>query len=334
MKAIALISGGLDSILAARLIKEEGINIVPLNFKIPFCHRNIKMSSKENKINSLVEDSLQEELKTADIGNDFLELLKSPQHGFGANMNPCIDCKILMLSKAKAIMEQSGVKFIVTGEVLGQRPMSQHKQALDAIAKNSGLEGLVLRPLSAKLLSETIPEREGWVKREKLLSFSGRGRRPQIELAGTFGIKEYPQPAGGCLLTDPQFSKKTRDLLKHGGLNLDNVELLKIGRHFRLSPDTKLVVGRDERENGELVNLAQENDYLFMPPEELAGPTSLGRGEFNEELIRLSCGITCRYCDLNGSNSADIFYKRVSEKGNKVFKAPPINSAEIDNLKV
>jgi tRNA U34 2-thiouridine synthase MnmA/TrmU len=336
MKAIALISGGLDSILAARLIKDEGVEIFPLHFKIPFYHRDKEGPSKGNGVTiaSLVENNLGQKLKIVDIGCDFLELVKNPQHGFGANINPCIDCKILMLSKAKELMEQCQAKFIVTGEVLGQRPMSQHRQALDTIAKNSGLEGLVLRPLSGKLLFKTLPEREGWIKRERLLSFSGRGRKSQIELAKVFRVREYAQPAGGCLLTDPEFAKKTRDLLEHNELNLNNIELLKIGRHFRLSPETKLVVGRDENENGQLANLAQENDYLFMPGEELAGPTSLGRGRFNEELIGLSCSITSRYCDLNGSNTADIFYKSVSEKENKVFKASPINSAYLNDLKV
>lgn len=174
-----------------------------------------------------------------------------------------------------------------------------------------GLDGLLLRPLSAKLLPESVPEKEGWVKKEKLCGFKGRGRRSQIELAESLGMKEYAQPAGGCLLTDPAFSKRLKDTITCGELTLDSVELLKIGRHFRLSPNAKLVVGRDEKEDRELENLAKADDYLFFPNEQLAGPTSLGRGEFNEELIKLSCAITFRYCDLNGKREAAIVYKKV-----------------------
>jgi tRNA U34 2-thiouridine synthase MnmA/TrmU len=183
-----------------------------------------------------------------------------------------------MLSQTKELMPQLGAAFVVTGEVLGQRPMSQHKQALYAIAKRASLEGLVVRPLSAKLLLETIPEKEGWISRERLLSLSGRTRKPQIELSRALGIKEYAQPAGGCLLTDPGFAKRLKELIGQDELGRDNIQLLKIGRHFRLAPNVKLVVGRDERENERLVNLAQDDDYLFFPADELAGPTSMGVG--------------------------------------------------------
>jgi len=323
MKAFALISGGLDSALAAKLVKEQSIEVIGLRFKIPFGPNGSKSFS-----------DLGIEIKEADISDDFLEMMKNPRYGYGSHMNPCIDCKILMFRKSKEFMEQYNAKFIITGEVLGQRPMSQHKQALDAIAKRAGLEGLVLRPLSAKLLLETIPEKEGWIKREGLLSFSGRGRKQQIELARIFGIKEYAQPAGGCLLTDPEFSKRLKDLMVHEGLSQDNIELLKIGRHFRVSEKAKLIVGRNEKENERLVNLAEERDYLFMPTDELAGPTSLGRGNFNEELIKLSCTITCRYCDLNGNTNIDIVYRRISEKENKVLKISPIEETKLLSLRV
>jgi len=334
MKAIVLVSGGLDSILAARLIKEQGIQIVPLNFKIPFSHRDKKLTPEEQDKPDKVTHNLGAELKIIDIGNDFLKLFEDPEHGFGANMNPCIDCKILMLRKAKELMPQLGAAFIVTGEVLGQRPMSQHKQALEMIAKESGLEGLVLRPLSAKFLPETIPEKEGWIERNKLLNFSGRSRKPQLALAEKLGIKTYLQPAGGCLLTDPKFANRLKDLLSHQGLNPENVELLKLGRHFRISHKTKLVVGRDEKENEALESLAQENDYLFTPNEELAGPTSLGRGVFSEELLRLCCSITYRYCDLNGKGEAEIIYKRIPDKQGRVFKISAIEEAKLQSLRI
>jgi len=328
MIAIALISGGLDSILAARLISGLGIEIIPVNFKIPFCHR-AKDNNSASKEAGLIKENLKQELVSIDISEDFLKLLENPRYGFGSNMNPCIDCKILMFSKAKELMQQFGAQFIVTGEVLGQRPMSQHRQALDLIAKKSGLEGLVLRPLSAKNLDETIPEKEGWVEREKLLNFGGRGRTPQIELAGKLGIKDFAWPAGGCLLTDPEFSRRLKDLIEHKELSINNVKLLKLGRHFRLAPDVKLVVGRDEKENSELEKLAQEGDFLFYPNEQLAGPTSLGRGKFNDELFSLASQITCHYCDLNKAQNADIIYRQVPATDTHSLNVTPINKTKL-----
>ena len=324
MKAIALISGGLDSILAVRLIQKQGVTVVPLKFKIPFLHSN-----KEKTC-----DNPEAGLRTVDLSDDFLKMLKNPEHGYGANINPCIDCKILMLRKAKELMPQFGARFIVTGEVLGQRPMSQNKQALDTIAKRSELEGLVVRPLSAKLLPETVPEKEGWIKRQNLLDFNGRSRRPQMELAKAFGIKDYAQPAGGCLLTDPEFTKRLKDLITHQDLNMQNVGLLKIGRHFRLTSKAKLVVGRNEGENERLVKFTQDEDYLFLPNEELAGPTALGRGIFNEELIRLSCSITCSYCDLNGANNARIVYKKIPGEEEKMLNVSAIKEKELQDFRI
>jgi tRNA-uridine 2-sulfurtransferase len=302
MKALVLISGGLDSILAARVVKEEGIEIVPINFRIPFCHRQPKAFDR-------LSEYLGTDIKSVDIEDDFMRLIEDPSHGFGSNMNPCIDCKILMLYKAGKLLEKEGAKFVVTGEVLGQRPMSQHRKSLETIEEKSGLKGLLLRPLSARLLDQTIPEKEGWIRREKLLNFSGRQRRPQIELAEKFKIRNYAQPSGGCLLTDPIFSLRLKELISHQELNRDNVELLKFGRHFRLSDKYKLVVGRNLKENEELERLAKEGDYLFMPDELTAGPTSLGRGDFNPELLKLSCEITARYCDTKDKN-IQISYKK------------------------
>jgi len=325
MKAIALISGGLDSILAARIIKEQGIGVLPLNFKIPFCQRK-KQASQDNDINSLVKRSLGQELKVVDISSEFLELVLKPRHGFGSNMNPCIDCKIFMLKKAKELLRFFDAQFVVTGEVLGQRPMSQHRRALDTIEKESGLDGLLLRPLCAGVLAETRPEKEGWVKRDRLFKFSGRSRRPQMDLAREFSIDNYPNASGGCLLTDPRFSNKLRDLISHQALNLEDVGLLKIGRHFRLSEKAKLIVGRDEEEDRELELSARGNDYIFMPNPELAGPTCLGRGEFDNDLIQLSLQITCHYCDLNTTKSARLIYYRagISPREESSWEVSPL----------
>jgi tRNA U34 2-thiouridine synthase MnmA/TrmU len=323
MKAIALISGGLDSLLAAKLIAKQGIEVVGLRFKIPFYLNSRKTLS-----------NLGIEIKEVDIGDEFLKLVVKPRYGYGANINPCIDCKILMLTKAKEFMEQFSASFVITGEVLGQRPMSQHRQALELIEKNSGLEGLLLRPLSGRLLPETIPEKEGWVNRNNLLDFNGRSRKSQMVLAKTFGIKEYAQPAGGCLLTDLEFAKRLKDLITHQELDMNSVELLKVGRHFRISRTTKLIVGRNELENERIVNLAQGDDYLFMPAENTAGPTALGRGIFNEDLIKLSCGITCRYCDLDGKISLDIVYSKMPKKEDKILKVSAIDDSRLVSLRI
>jgi len=314
MKALALISGGLDSALAAGLIQSQGVDVVGLYFQIPFSNCEREMLS-----------SLGIQIKYIDIKEKFLRVLENPRYGFGSNMNPCIDCKIMMLKEAGGLMNELSADFVITGEVLGQRPMSQNRQALELISKRAGLDGLLLRPLSALLLSETLPEKQGWVNRDKLLNFSGRGRKPQMELAKKLNITDYPNPAGGCLLTDPGFARRLKELMAHQELNMDNVELLKMGRHFRLAYNTKLVVGRNEKENEQLVSLAKENDYLFFPNEELAGPTSLGRGVFDGELIKVACQITCRYCDLNnGTTGADILCRKIPLGECTTFKAVPI----------
>jgi len=322
MKAIALISGGLDSLLAAKLIAKQDIEVVGLRFKTPFYRK-----SRNNLSNLGIE------IKEVDIGDEFLKLVAKPRYGYGANINPCIDCKILMLTKAKELMEQFSAKFVITGEVLGQRPMSQHRQALELIEEKSGLEGLLLRPLSGRLLPRTIPEKEGWVNRNNLLDFNGRGRKSQMVLAKALGIKEYAQPAGGCLLTDQEFAKKLKDLINYKELNMNSVELLKIGRHFRISRSTKLIVGRNELENERIVNLAQEDNYLFMPTD-IAGPTALGRGIFNEDLIKLSCRITCRYCDLNGKITSNIFYSRIPKKEDKVLNVSAIDDSQLISFRI
>lgn len=309
MKAITLISGGLDSLLAAKVIKEQGVEIIPLHFKIPFCHYDKGAEEGLNRLSRLVKENLNQDLKEVDISADFLRLLESPRHGFGSNLNPCIDCKILMLAKARELMHALQASFVVTGEVLGQRPMSQHRDALGVIERQSGLEGLLVRPLSAKLMEETRAEKEKWVDRSKLLDFSGRTRRPQIKLAQALNLEGYPNAAGGCLLTDPEFSKRLKDLIVHRALTLEEIELLRFGRHFRLNSQAKLIVGRNEKEDKALERLAGEKSWLFYPPDEFAGPTSLGKGIFNNELIELSCRITLRYSDVDKFKEAGVIYR-------------------------
>ena len=298
MKALALISGGLDSVLAAKLIKDQGIEVIGINFDISFGRRRGNIIGTCANAAKELSEGIGIELKIVDIGNEFLKTLQNPKYGFGSNMNPCIDCKILMLRKSKELLKELGASFVVTGEVLAQRPMSQYRPALNLIEKDSGLEGLLLRPLCAKHLEETTPEKEGWVDRNKLMDFNGRSRKPQMELVKKLGIKNAPNASGGCLLTEPLFIKKLQDLIEYKELNLENIELLKIGRHFRLADSAKLIVGRDEKENIYLENVAKGNDYLFLPPDDIAGPSALGRGKFSQELLKTCADIICRYSDL------------------------------------
>jgi tRNA U34 2-thiouridine synthase MnmA/TrmU len=312
IKALALISGGLDSWLAAKLICDQGCEVVGLHFKIPFCRLDIKKSFPNIGI----------QIMEVDLGQEFLALIRQPDYGFGSNMNPCIDCKILMLSRAKELMPGLGAKFIITGEVLGQRPMSQNKQALKLIRHRSGLNDLLLRPLSAQFFPPSLAEKEGWVKRERLLNFNGRLRTPQMRLAKDFGFNNYATPAGGCLLTDPGFSRRLIELLAHNELNLENLELLKTGRHFRVGDNTRLVVGRDGSENNRLAQLARPGDYLFNPPKDLAGPTALARGLINRKLILLSSQVTSSYTDIGGLKNIEILYRQVPLLKDNVRKTP------------
>ncbi len=301
VKAISLISGGLDSALATKIILDQGIEVVAVNFVSSFCRCDHGTKGKDGGRDEarFVSENLNIPLRVVNVTRDFLEILKSPKHGYGSNMNPCIDCRILMLKKTKELMQELDAQFLITGEVLGQRPMSQHGHAMLMVEKEAGVEGILLRPLSAKLLEPTLPEKNGWVDREKLFDISGRSRKPQMALAETYNVKDYPCPAGGCLLTDPNFSRRIRDLIDHDLLNLEDVKLLNHGRHFRLTSVAKLVVGRDEHDNTMIESCVREGDYLFQPFAEAPGPSALGRGvDFDKEETRLlAARLVARYFD-------------------------------------
>lgn len=291
MKAISLFSGGLDSQLAVCLVKQQGIDVVGVNLISPFFGGDRKLA--------VAADELGIELKTMDISEEYMYVLKNPRYGYGKHMNPCIDCHGFMIRKAGEYMRECGGSFIITGEVLGQRPMSQNKSALAAVDKISGFRGLILRPLSAKLLPPTIPEQNGWVDREKLLDISGRSRTRQMQLAKDWGISEYPSPAGGCLLTQETFSKRLRHLfqLKPEAGPID-AEILKHGRHFLLDSRGILVIGRNATENDVLLKMAAPADHLLKVATH-PGPTSLlryfGRPEPGD--IEWAASITARYSD-------------------------------------
>ena len=335
MKAIALISGGLDSSLAARIIHDLGIELLAFNNRSPFCLCNHR--SSVGCINSALTaaNRLNLKLVSVNVTEEILKIVKKPKFGYGSNMNPCIDCRILLFKKAKECMQKEGASFIVTGEVLGQRPMSQRIFTIRLIEKEAGLDGLVVRPLCAKLLKPTIPEESGWIDRNKLLGINGRGRKQQISMAREFGINDYPCPSGGCLLTDPGFSRRLKDLMRYTpDFSPDDINLLKIGRHFRVSQNAKLAVGRNEIENQKMINLAIPGDYIFMPEEDVAGPTCLGRGEFSQETIDLSCGIASRYCDLERSVGARLIYMRFPEKQKKTIELPALTEERVNQFHI
>lgn len=299
-RAIALLSGGLDSTLAVRLILDQGIEVHALNTSTPFCNCN-----RAGRCESVrVAEEFNIPLRRVALTEEFFAVLRNPKHGYGSGMNPCLDCRMLLFTKGKAYMQEVGASFVFTGEVLGQRPMSQHLQAMRLIDAETGLEGRVLRPLSAKLLPPTFPEKEGIVQREELLAMRGRTRRPQMRLAAERGIDDYPCPAGGCRLTDPGFARRMRDLLMYKpDFDLNDVELLKLGRHFRLSSHAKVIVGRQESENNLLRVLANPGDVLFEA-RDAVGALALLRGEAQPGDMNKTAAIVARYSDAPVSEVA------------------------------
>jgi tRNA U34 2-thiouridine synthase MnmA/TrmU len=282
--AVGLLSGGLDSTLAAKVLIDQGIKIYAVNFTSPFCTCTPKNAGCAAIITAIRQLG-DVPLKRIALGGEYLDMVRSPRFGYGKGLNPCIDCRILKIRKAAEYMREIGASFLFTGEVLGQRPMSQHHRAIDIIDRESGIAGLILRPLSAHHFPITIPEQSGWVDRTKLLAISGRWRKPQIALAAEKGISEYRCPAGGCLLTDEKFAAKLRDYLAHtDSPSLGDLPLLKIGRHFRLENDDKIIVARNEREGNSLIGLARPEHHLFVP--DSAGPVVLLLGDSIRPAIR------------------------------------------------
>jgi len=332
IKAIALLSGGLDSTLSTKLILEQGVEVEAVNFLTVFC--NCTPRGKTCLVSKSAATKLGIKLKVFEVSKEYLGIVKNPKHGYGRNMNPCLDCRIFMFKRAGEYMREIGASFLVTGEVLGERPMSQRREAMRIIEKESGLEGLILRPLSARLLEPTIPEKEGLIDREKLLAIKGRSRRPQIELAERLDINDYPCPAGGCLLTDPGFAGRIRDLKDHRpDFTLSDVQLLKVGRHFRLGPNTRLVVGRNEAENSRLANLAKDGDLRFNPSE-IKGPMGIGRGVFGKNHILIVSRIIARYSDGNLDEELEIVYDRISENNIGHIVASPMKEEELSRLRI
>lgn len=278
-KGLALLSGGLDSILAIKILQKQDINVTAISFVSYFFNSDsTEKAAKELKV----------DIKIVDFSKKHLKMVKDPLYGRGRTMNPCIDCHLMMIQEAGKFLKKGEFDFVSTGEVLGQRPMSQNKQAMELIENKSGIEGYLLRPLSAKLLKETIPEKNGLVDRDKLLAISGRGRKEQMLLANKWEIKEYPSPAGGCILTDANFGKRLEYLFNNwSNYNGNDIQLLRLGRHFWMG-DNKIIVGRNKEENDKIYQLRQKGDIVIRP-EEFPGPTVLIRSKdkiLEESLIK------------------------------------------------
>lgn len=290
-RAVSLLSGGLDSMLAVKVLQSQGIEVVGLSFVTPFFGaKNAERSANDLGI----------ELKVENITDPHLTMVKKPKHGYGKWFNPCVDCHAMMVQRAGVIMERERFDLIATGEVLGERPMSQNLQALMTVSKDSGYADYLLRPLSAKLLPETLPEREGKVDRTKLMDIQGRSRKPQMELADKFGIKSYIQPAGGCLLTDPEFTKRLKELFSNRPDAAEwDVRLLKLGRHFRFEDGIKVVVGRNLRDNQLIAQAARPEDALLIT-KSIPGPISLVVGGDGDAMIGRAASLTASYGDADG----------------------------------
>lgn len=342
VKAVALLSGGLDSRLAIKVVKQQGIDVHAVNYVTCFCTCTSRGSCKLEARRAC--EQLDVPLKVFVISKEFIEVVKHPMHGYGKNMNPCIDCRILMFRMAKGYMKEIEASFLITGEVLGQRPMSQRRDAMQLIDREAGVEGLVLRPLSAKHLPMSLPEREGWVDRERLLSIKGRSRKEQISLAESYGITDYPCAAGGCLLTNEGFADKVRDLIAHKDADLNDMVLLKVGRHFRLPHRGKAVVGRDKGENLRILNLAREGDVIFRPHGALPVPTALLRDSdsagqanawANEEEIAITADLCVSHSKLRTEPYVEIeCYRCESPSEMRVIRAKAMPRERVDALRI
>ncbi|MBN1594836.1 tRNA 4-thiouridine(8) synthase ThiI [candidate division FCPU426 bacterium] len=292
-RAIVLYSGGLDSTLAIAMLQRAGVEVLPLIFITPFTNPLSKTGRLDKA--AAVKQAFGMELLKMPLEDELLALIKNPHFGRGRHVNPCIDCHLLMLQKARELMPEVKADFVATGEVLGQRPMSQHKGALELIARKSGLGGLLLRPLSARLLAPTIPETEGWVAREYLLDIGGRGRKRQLALAGEMELPQYSSPAGGCLLTDSGYARKLTVLLEADMLTADNCRWIQFGRFFNLAPECKLVVARNEKECEKLWEEVRVGDVVIRPQNH-KGPTAVFRGRISEASLRCAARIVAAYC--------------------------------------
>jgi len=330
-KAIALFSGGLDSTLAILLMLKQNIDVLAITFLTDFgCDIGDSSSCSKNPGPAAAKFGF--DLKLCHLGQKFVDIVKKPRHGHGRNMNPCIDCRILMLREAGALREMVGADFIITGEVLGQRPMSQQRNTLSLIERESGLKGLIVRPLSARLMPITIPEIQGIIDRDRLQAMNGRTRKPQMSLARELGLTDYPSPAGGCLLTDPIYSRRLQDLLR-ANPDPDNTDLslLRLGRHFRPSKSCKIIVGRNETENNTLEKMQRAGD-VHMYVDGVGTPLVLLTGPDAEKYLDLGASLCARYSDKKLEAEVQVTIK--GRRGTSVVWTRPADEDMIDNYRI
>ena len=328
-KAIALFSGGLDSMLAARLVMEQGVETLALQFITPFF--GYKYKGREDEAALEFERMYGIRGIVIDVSKDYIAMLRNPKYGYGKNFNPCIDCKVFMMRRAKEVMEREGADMVVSGEVLGQRPMSQRRDAMRIIERDSGLDGYLLRPLCAKHMKPTLPEERGLIDRERLMDISGRSRKVQMEMAERMGIKEYQTPAGGCQLTDPILSQRVRKLvMEREDVEVEDVRILAVGRHFDL-PGARLYVGRNRDENERLGSLARDGDVIIKVRTR-PGPLAVLRGDVTDEVMELAARVTARYCDKAGLETFEVGFK-AQGGGEGSLTVSPMDEASVEELR-
>ena len=322
VRALGLCSGGLDSTLAGLVLREQGIDVEWVTFETPFfTAAKARKASKRTGIPLTVKA----------IYPVYIEMLKNPPAGYGKQMNPCMDCHALMFKLAGEMMNEENFDFLFSGEVLGQRPMSQTKSSLHYVEKHSGFKGYILRPLSAKKLPETIPEKEGLVDRERLLDFAGRGRKPQIALAKKFGLTDYPAPAGGCLLTDFGYSRRLKDLFDHQDeCTEEELHLLKYGRHFRLNPDAKLIVGRTQKDNERILKYHNPQTDTLIDVKDHPSPIALVPRGGSKDVIYLASSICVGYSKASNLTPIDVVVK--APQGHEIIQVIGIPTADFKKL--
>ena len=324
VRALGLCSGGLDSMMSGLVLREQGIEVEWVSFETPFF--NAAKARKASQITGIP-------LTVKPIYNVYIKMLRNPPVGYGKHMNPCMDCHTLMFKQAGAMMPEGNFDFLFSGEVLGQRPMSQNKQALHYVAKHSGHKGYILRPLSAKNLPETIPEKEGLVDRQQLLDISGRGRKRQIELAQKFGIAEYPAPAGGCLLTDKNYSIRLREIFEQQETcSEEELHLLKYGRHFRLNPENKLIVGRTEKDNEKILEYHNPATDIIIDVKDYSSPIGLLSGSAPDNTVLLAASICTGYSKAPKLSPVDVVIKTAKKK--KVIQVIAIQPGDVRKLMI
>jgi len=334
IKALGLLSGGLDSTIAVKLMVKLGYDVTVLNFMSPFCTCTKKSDGCKSAAHKLAGE-LDLKIKTEFMGGEYLEMLRSPKYGYGSGVNPCVDCRIMMFKQTKTIMDRMGAHFVFTGEVIGQRPMSQVKNRLALIEKECGLKGYIVRPLSAALLEPTVPERKGWIDRQEMLDISGRSRHKQIKVGREMGIPEENLcTSGGCLLTDKHFASKMKDLLGHSEkLSVKETRMLRLGRHFRIADNCKVIVGRNEGENERLERMAMEGNTL-MHVKNYNGPCVVVVGDTDNGLGLTAGRIAARYSDAPRDIEVEVELRKTGVDDSETLVVRAIEDSFLEKVRV